>query len=155
MTSTDEKSLKLPEEMWAVRKTKAVCIFLFFACFALMPSYILFQAKGFELVKVPVPKPKDDEVRACCLVMKITELWLRLSHPQQVLIKVLACSLCGTDIHVHDWDPPFCEGRMKPPVTTGHEVCGEVLQAGSKVTTLAVGDLVSAESHIPCKSQPT
>lgn len=86
---------------------------------------------GFELEQVPIPTPKPDEV----------------------LLKVLACSLCGTDVHVHDWDPPFCEGRLTPPVTTGHEVCGEVVEVGSEVTEFKVGDLASAESHLPCKSQ--
>eukprot|EP00823_Brevimastigomonas_motovehiculus_P002761 TRINITY_DN1656_c0_g1_i1.p1 TRINITY_DN1656_c0_g1~~TRINITY_DN1656_c0_g1_i1.p1 ORF type:complete len:409 (-),score=101.39 TRINITY_DN1656_c0_g1_i1:127-1332(-) len=88
---------------------------------------------GFELVRVPIPRPKDNEV----------------------LLKVLACSLCGTDIHVYNWDAPFCNGRLTPPVTTGHEVCGEVVAVGKEVSTLSIGDLVSAESHIPCKAQPS
>lgn len=89
------------------------------------------QEPGFELVTVPVPVAGEGEV----------------------VLKVHACSLCGTDVHVHDWDPPFCEGRLTPPVTTGHEVCGEVVAVGPGVDSLAVGDLVSAESHIPCASQ--
>jgi len=49
--------------------------------------------------------------------------------------------------------PPFSEGRLTPPITTGHEVCAEVVQLGDGVTSLSVGDIVSAESHIPCASQ--
>jgi len=86
---------------------------------------------GFELVTIPIPEPDENEV----------------------LLKIKAVSLCGTDIHVHDWDPPFCEGRLTPPISTGHEVCGEVIKIGSNVTTLQIGDLVSAESHLPCVSQ--
>ena len=85
---------------------------------------------GFELTKVPVPKP----------------------GPGEVLIKVKAASLCGTDVHVYNWEPPWSEGRFTPPVTTGHEVCGEVAELGPGVTGLAVGDSVSAESHIACGS---
>lgn len=87
---------------------------------------------GFDLVRAPIPTPSPDEV----------------------LLKVLAASLCGTDVHVYKWDPPFSEGRLQPPITTGHEVCGEVVLVGANVRELKVGDLVSAESHIPCRSQP-
>jgi threonine 3-dehydrogenase len=41
----------------------------------------------------------------------------------------------------------------KAPITTGHEVCGEVVEVGSDVSDFKIGDLVSAESHLPCKSQ--
>src|ERR1700730_8225042 len=69
--------------------------------------------------------------------------------PEDVLIKVKATSICGTDLHIYNWDP-WAAGRRKPPVVVGHELCGEVVERGSRVTTVGVGDFVSAESHIVC-----
>ncbi len=84
------------------------------------------EGAGLELVTASIPEPGDNEV----------------------LVKVKACSLCGTDVHIYDWEHPWSEGRITPPRTMGHEVCGEVVQAGSDVTLVQEGDLVSAESHI-------
>ena len=65
-----------------------------------------------------------------------------------LLVKVEASSICGTDIHIYNWEPPWSEGRHVPPKTMGHEVCGEVVEAGKGVSGFAIGDSVSAESHI-------
>ncbi|MCR3907149.1 MAG: L-threonine 3-dehydrogenase [Tenericutes bacterium] len=67
----------------------------------------------------------------------------------EVLIKVLATSICGTDVHIYKWDR-WSQGRIKPPLTVGHEFCGEVLEVGSEVKKVKVGDVVSAETHIVC-----
>jgi threonine 3-dehydrogenase len=64
-----------------------------------------------------------------------------------VLVKVKACSMCGTDVHIYNWDAPW-NTRVKPPRTLGHELCGEIVEVGKDVTSLQVGDYVSAESHI-------
>src|SRR5439155_8565035 len=66
---------------------------------------------------------------------------------EDVLIKVKAVSICGTDLHIYNWDPWAAE-RIKPPLIVGHELCGEVVECGERVTTINVGDFVSAESHI-------
>ena len=66
-----------------------------------------------------------------------------------VLVKVKAVSLCGTDLHVYNWDP-WSAGRVKPPVIMGHEWAGEVLEVGEDVAHLKVGDYVSGESHKIC-----
>jgi threonine 3-dehydrogenase len=83
--------------------------------------------------------------------------WLRTEVPRiapdQVLVKVRATSICGTDVHIYKWDP-WSQGRIgqkKLPQILGHEVAGEVVQAGPQVTRVKVGDYVSAETHIPCK----
>jgi threonine 3-dehydrogenase len=68
---------------------------------------------------------------------------------EDVLIKVKATSICGTDLHIYNWDP-WAAGRIKPPLIVGHELCGEVVECGERVTTINVGDFVSAESHIVC-----
>ncbi len=67
----------------------------------------------------------------------------------EVLIKVKAASICGTDRHIYNWDP-WAAGRMHPPVIFGHECCGEIVEVGKNVRKLKVGNMVAAESHIPC-----
>lgn len=67
----------------------------------------------------------------------------------QVVVKVLATSLCGTDNHIYRWDE-WAQGRIRPPRIIGHELCGEVVEAGPGVAAVAVGDYVAAESHITC-----
>lgn len=66
-----------------------------------------------------------------------------------VLIKVRAASICGTDLHIYNWDP-WAAHRLKPPIVFGHEFCGTAVRIGSEVTKVAVGDFIAAESHITC-----
>jgi threonine 3-dehydrogenase len=66
-----------------------------------------------------------------------------------VLVKVRATSICGTDLHIYNWDS-WAEGRMKTPIIFGHEFTGEIVEAGSEVREAKVGDRVSAESHVVC-----
>lgn len=67
----------------------------------------------------------------------------------EVLIKVHALAICGTDVHIAEWSQ-FASDRMKPPMIIGHEFSGEVAAKGALVTQLAIGDTVSAETHIVC-----
>src|SRR3989338_6648773 len=67
----------------------------------------------------------------------------------QVVVRVMATSLCGTDNHIYRWDE-WAQGRIHPPRIIGHELCGEVVEAGPNVTAVAVGEYVAAESHITC-----
>ncbi|NIN69088.1 MAG: L-threonine 3-dehydrogenase [Anaerolineae bacterium] len=69
--------------------------------------------------------------------------------PGEVLVKVKATSICGTDVHIYQWDA-WARSRIKPPMVFGHEFAGEVVQLGEGVTTLKSGDYVSAETHIVC-----
>jgi len=69
--------------------------------------------------------------------------------PTEVLVRVKAASICGTDLHIYGWDR-WSQGRIRPPVTLGHEFCGVVERAGEKVTAVMAGDFVSAEMHINC-----
>src|ERR1700730_15424004 len=66
-----------------------------------------------------------------------------------VLVRVSATSICGTDLHIYGWDR-WSQGRIKPPVTLGHEFCGVVEQVGGEVTAVKTGDFVSAEMHVNC-----
>lgn len=69
--------------------------------------------------------------------------------PHDVLVQVEAASVCGTDLHIYNWDA-WSSGRMKPPLTIGHEFSGTVAEIGDMVEGIAVGDFVSAESHVTC-----
>ena len=69
--------------------------------------------------------------------------------PRDVLVKVRAASICGTDLHIHRWDP-WAQGRIRPPLVVGHEFCGEIVAVGRDVTEVSVGDYISAESHVIC-----
>lgn len=82
---------------------------------------------GAELQEIPVPEP----------------------GPGEVLIKVEAASICGTDLHIYEWDD-LMAGRMKPPITFGHEMTGRIERLGPGVEHLAPGAQVSVETHLYC-----
>ena len=66
----------------------------------------------------------------------------------EVLVEVKAASICGTDIHIWHWNE-WAQSRVKKiPLIFGHEVAGEVVEVGSDVTSVQIGDMVSAETHI-------
>jgi len=72
--------------------------------------------------------------------------------PGDVLIRVHHAGVCGTDLHIWEWDS-WASGRMRPPVVIGHEFAGEVAELGSEAAAaghLREGDLVTAEGHIVC-----
>jgi len=85
-------------------------------------------APGAELTEVDVPEP----------------------GPRDLLVKVRAVAICGTDIHINEWTD-YARARVKPPMIFGHEYCGEVVAVGDRVRRVRVGDLVAAETHIPCE----
>jgi threonine 3-dehydrogenase len=80
---------------------------------------------GMTLCDVPVPAIRDDEV----------------------LIRVRAAGVCGTDVHIYTWDR-WAASRCRPPFIVGHEFAGDVAAVGALVTSVAVGDRVTAEGHI-------
>ena len=70
--------------------------------------------------------------------------------PADVLIQVHHAGVCGTDLHIADWDE-WAQGRIKPPLVLGHEFAGEVVEVGESVQgEFAPGQLVTAEGHIVC-----
>src|SRR5215469_9025234 len=66
-----------------------------------------------------------------------------------VLVKVKVASICGTDLHIYEWDR-WAQKRIHPPLIPGHEFCGEVVALGSEVSNVREGDFVSAEMHVAC-----
>ena len=80
---------------------------------------------GFVLRDVPEPVIRDDEV----------------------LIRVRRAGVCGTDLHIYEWDD-WARSRCRPPFVVGHEFAGDVVQVGALVTDVREGDRVTAEGHI-------
>ena len=72
-----------------------------------------------------------------------------ITRPDQILVRVITTSICGTDFHIYSWDA-WSANRVKPPRTMGHEFAGEVVAVGSDVTEFKPGDYVSGESHWVC-----
>ena len=69
--------------------------------------------------------------------------------PTDVLVKVKVASICGTDLHIYEWDA-WAQKRIHPPLVPGHEFCGTVAAIGREVTSVKEGDFVSAEMHVNC-----
>ncbi len=84
---------------------------------------------GLELVEIPDPEP----------------------GPGEVLLHVKAASICGTDLHIREWDEWAAE-HVNQPLVVGHEVCGVVVGHGPGVSAPPIGSLVSVESHVVCTS---
>jgi threonine 3-dehydrogenase len=81
-------------------------------------------------------------------------LWLEdVAEPSiginDVLIRVLRTSICGTDIHIYDWDS-WAQKTIPVPMVVGHEFVGEIVQVGSNVTDFHPGEIVSGEGHVVC-----
>jgi threonine 3-dehydrogenase len=66
-----------------------------------------------------------------------------------VMIQVLKTGICGTDVHIYNWDA-WAQKTIKPGTVIGHEFVGRVAAVGSNVENVKVGELVSAEGHIVC-----
>ncbi len=81
--------------------------------------------------------------------LSLRDVPVREPGPGEILVRVKAASICGTDLHIWRWDH-WAAGRLRPPVITGHEFTGVVEAVGPGVTTPRVGDHVSLESHVVC-----
>jgi threonine 3-dehydrogenase len=93
-------------------------------------------------------------MRALVKAKKEVGLWMEdvpRPHvgPNDVLIKVKKTGICGTDIHIYNWDA-WSQRTIKTPMHIGHEFMGEVAEIGSEVTGFKPGDRVSGEGHITC-----
>ena len=81
-------------------------------------------------------------------------LWLEdIPEPEiginDVLIKVRYAGICGTDLHIYQWDD-WAQKTIRVPMAIGHEFVGEVVQVGSNVNDFFPGDIVSGEGHVVC-----
>jgi threonine 3-dehydrogenase len=69
--------------------------------------------------------------------------------PNDVLIRIKRSAICGTDMHIYNWDK-WAQKTIPVPMAVGHEYCGEIVEVGSEVSGFKVGDRVSGEGHITC-----
>lgn len=78
-----------------------------------------------------------------------TDLPIPQIGDDEVLIKVRCTAVCGTDLHIMEWDK-WSQARVKTPLIPGHETAGDIVEVGKNVHDRKVGDRVSCETHIPC-----
>jgi threonine 3-dehydrogenase len=83
---------------------------------------------GLALCRVPIPEPGPDEV----------------------LVRVKAAAICGTDLHIAAWNAWAQGAGIRLPLVMGHEFAGEVVEVGDRVQTCQPGDYVAGETHLPC-----
>src|SRR3990167_4098885 len=83
-------------------------------------------------------------------------LWLQ-DQPEPTLgqrdvrIKIKKAAICGTDVHIYNWDE-WAQSHVKPPLIVGHEFMGEIVEVGSNAAAhFKMGDRVSGEGHISCE----
>ena len=86
------------------------------------------RGKGLNLIEAPLPKVEA----------------------QDVLVRVKKSSICGTDLHIYNWDD-WAQKTMRPPMIIGHEFMGEVVEVGKGVRGIAIGDMITCECHITCR----
>ncbi len=79
----------------------------------------------------------------------MTDMTVPAIGRDDVLIRVLSTGVCGTDLHIYAWDG-WAQANVPVPQIIGHEFVGEVVEAGSDVHELSVGDIVSGEGHLVC-----
>ena len=93
-----------------------------------MKALVKSHAKpGLWLEEVPVPEPGINDV----------------------LIRVLKTGICGTDLHIYDWDA-WAQATIPVPLIIGHEFVGEIVAVGSNVNDFHAGEIVSGEGHVVC-----
>jgi threonine 3-dehydrogenase len=85
------------------------------------------ESGGLECRDVPIPDP----------------------GPGEVLVKNRSVAICGTDLHIYNWDA-WSQSRVKIPTILGHEFAGDVVKVGENVKNVKVGDYVSGEGHLVC-----
>ena len=81
-------------------------------------------------------------------------LWLEdIPEPSiginDVLIRVRRAGICGTDVHIYNWDE-WAQRTIPVPMAIGHEFVGEIVETGSNVNDFHPGDIVSGEGHVVC-----
>ncbi|MBM4082874.1 MAG: zinc-binding dehydrogenase, partial [Planctomycetes bacterium] len=85
--------------------------------------------------------------------LALREVPVPTHSPNEVLIRIRAVGICGTDLHIEGWDA-WAASRIKPPLVIGHEFVGEVVSVGQNAQHIRPGIRVSAEGHITCGHCP-
>jgi len=83
--------------------------------------------QGLELTEVPVPR----------------------AGPGEVVVRVLKTAICGTDVHIYEWDD-WARRTIRPPLVVGHEFVGRIVEVGEGARGVRFGELVTGEGHVTC-----
>lgn len=86
--------------------------------------------------------------------LQVAEVPVPTLGVREVLVQVKAASICGSDIPIYDWNDPWVRSTIQPGQIIGHEFCGIVVDRGEHVHEVAIGDFVTAESHLNCGRCP-
>jgi threonine 3-dehydrogenase len=105
-------------------------------------------------IKPIAPVASSSTMRALVKLRREEGLWMQtVPIPKiginDVLVKVHRTGICGTDVHIYNWDA-WAQKTIPVPMTVGHEFVGEIVEVGSNVNDWKVGDLVSGEGHVVC-----
>jgi threonine 3-dehydrogenase len=114
----------------------------------------------FNGLNSSIPESEPIEVKATTAMKALVKaksepgLWLQdvpepVAGINDVLIKVRKTGICGTDLHIYNWDA-WAQKTIPVPMVVGHEFVGEVVEIGSNVSDFHVGEIVSAEGHVVC-----
>ena len=79
----------------------------------------------------------------------MTDVPMPVIGPNDVLLKIKKSAICGTDLHIYKWDE-WAQNTIKTPLVIGHEYMGIVVDKGSEVSRVFLGDRVTVEGHISC-----
>jgi threonine 3-dehydrogenase len=93
-------------------------------------------------------------MKALCKLKKEPGIWMTdIPKPEigvnDVLIKIKKTAICGTDVHIYNWDE-WAQATIPVPMAIGHEFMGEIVAVGEEVSGFSIGDRVSGEGHITC-----
>ena len=81
--------------------------------------------------------------------LNLEQVEIPVPGPDEVLVKVKKTAICGTDIHIWNWDE-WSANTVPTPMVVGHEFCGEIVETGAAVKKFSIGERVSGEGHIIC-----
>ena len=112
---------------------------------------------GCFVLRPPCPlSPDPCLLRLKALIKKHADVGLWLEDAPEpdigindVLIQVLRTGICGTDVHIYNWDA-WAQRTIPVPMVVGHEFVGRIVEVGSNVHDFHLGDIVSGEGHVVC-----
>ncbi len=111
-------------------------------------------AEWFAVYYLSIKTPKLSRMKALVKKEAKPGLWLEeVEQPKvginDVLIKVKRTAICGTDMHIYNWDS-WAQKTIPVPMTVGHEFVGEIVDVGANVNDFKAGQIVSGEGHVVC-----
>ncbi len=127
-------------------------IFAVFVAVALLP-FVMLRYKD-DLTLVSQPLALDTPMKALVKQKSEVGLWMEdvpepTVGPNEVLIRIEKTGICGTDLHIYNWDS-WAQKTIPVPMVVGHEFVGEIVEVGPNVKDFYSGEIVSGEGHVVC-----